>query len=177
MTFFNRYVRAHLNALMVPVVHRLVERDILRNINDHRARTTGSGNMKGFFKRHSQVFDVLDQKIMFHNGSSDSNCVALLECVKPNGVCWHLACDHHQGNAVHVGGGNTSDGVGHARSRSHQGNPHIARRSRVAIGRVHCSLLMTDQHVLNGVLFVQGVVNVQNGATWVAPNVFNAFGL
>ncbi|EKD97596.1 MAG: hypothetical protein ACD_23C00844G0002 [uncultured bacterium] len=42
---------------------------------------------------------------------------------------------------------------------------------------MHCRLFMAHQHMLNGVLLVQRVVDVQNCAAWVAPDVLNVFGL
>jgi hypothetical protein len=42
---------------------------------------------------------------------------------------------------------------------------------------MHRSLLVAHQHVLNGVLLVQGVVNVENRAAGIAPDVLHALGL
>ena len=57
------------------------------------------------------------------------------------------------------------------------GNADFASRARKAIGCVHSSLLVTDQYVLNRVLFVERVVDIQNSAAWVTPDLFHALGL
>jgi len=42
---------------------------------------------------------------------------------------------------------------------------------------MHSGLLVSDEHVLNRVLFVERVVNVEDSTTRVAPEVFDAFRL
>jgi hypothetical protein len=42
---------------------------------------------------------------------------------------------------------------------------------------MHCGLFMAHQHVLNGVLLVECVVDVEHRPAGVAPQVFDAFGL
>jgi hypothetical protein len=67
------------------------------------------------------------------------------------------------------------DGVGHARAGGDQRHAHVARGPGVAVGRVHGRLLMAHEHVLDGVLLVQGVVDVEHRAARVAPDVLDAF--
>jgi hypothetical protein len=40
---------------------------------------------------------------------------------------------------------------------------------------MHSSLFVANQHVLDGVLLVQGVIDVENGATWVTPHELHVF--
>ena len=114
---------------------------------------------------------------MFDDGAGNANGVTLLERVHANGVGRHLPADDHHRNAVHVSRGDAGYGIGHTRPRGHQGNAHIARGAGIAVSRMHRRLFMTDQHVLNRVLLVEGVVNVQHSAAGVTPDVLDLFGL
>ena len=40
---------------------------------------------------------------------------------------------------------------------------------------MHCRLLVADQHVLEFVLFKYLVVDIKNGAAWIAKNEFDLF--
>ena len=60
---------------------------------------------------------------------------------------------------------------------SDESHTHLSGGTRIAVGRVHRRLLMAHQHVLHGVLLVQRVVNVEDRATGIAPDVFDTFGL
>ena len=114
---------------------------------------------------------------MFDDGTGDANGVAFLECIQSNRVRWHLTSDDHHGNAIHVCGRNTCDGIGGPRARCDQSNTHVARGTGVPVGRMNGSLLVTNKHVLYRVLVVERVVNVENCAAWVTPDVLDIFGL
>ena len=89
----------------------------------------------------------------------------------------HLPADDHHWNAVHVSGGDAGYGIGQSGARSDQGHAHFTRSTGKAICSVNCSLLMANKNVLNGFLLVKSVVNVENGTTGVAPDVFDVLGL
>jgi hypothetical protein len=56
---------------------------------------------------------------------------------------------------------------------SDQRHAHIAGGAGIAVGRMHRGLLMAHQHMLDGVLLVQRVVDVENRAAGVAPDVLD----
>jgi len=103
--------------------------------------------------------------------------VALLEGVQTDRGRGHLPGDDHHRDRIHVGRRDAGDGVRHTRAGGHERNTDVAGRARIAVGGVHRGLLMAHQHVLDGVLLVQGVVDVQNGATGIAPDVLDVLGL
>jgi hypothetical protein len=59
----------------------------------------------------------------------------------------------------------------------HQRHAHIAGGAGIAVGGMHGGLLVAHQHVLNGVLLVERVVDVEHRAAGIAPDVLHAFGL
>lgn len=89
----------------------------------------------------------------------------------------HLTGQNHHRNAVHIGGGDAGDRIGHAWTGCHEGNANISGRPGVAVSCMHGGLFMANQHMLNGVLLVKSVINVQHCAARVAPDEFDAFRL
>ena len=172
----HRVVAAHFHAVGV-MKGALLEGHILRNIDHHRTGASGAGNVKGFLDRFGQVAHVLDQKVVLDDGAGDAHGVALLESVQADRMRGHLTGDDHHWNAVHIGGGDAGDGIGHARARGDQRHADFAGGARVAVSRMHSGLLVAHQHMLNGVLFVKRVVDVQDGTAGIAPDVLDVFKL
>ena len=175
MAFAHRVVRTHFHLVGVARVSRFLKRYVFWNIHHHRTRTARPRYEEGFLHDVGHVFRVFDQKVVLDDGSRNAHGVAFLKRIKANGGQRHLPRQNDHRNAVHVSGGNAGDSVGHTRARCHQGHAYIARGAGVAVGRMHCSLFVPHQHVLNRFLLVQGVVNVQNCTTGVAPNELDAF--
>jgi hypothetical protein len=173
----HRVVRAHLDLVGVAVVADLLEGHVLRHIHHHRARPAAARNVKCFFHRHGQILGILDEEVVLDDRPRDADGVAFLECVEPDRRRRHLARNDHHRDAVHVSGRNTGDRIGQSRPRSHQRDADIAGRPGVAVGGMHSGLLVAHQHVLDGVLLVERVVNVENRAAGIAPDVLHAFGL
>jgi hypothetical protein len=133
--------------------------------------------VEGLFHGLGQVAHVLDQEVVLDDGPGDADGVALLEGVQADGGRGHLAGDDHHRDAVHVGRGNAGDGIGHAGAGGDQRHADVAGGAGIAVGRMHGSLLVAHQHVLDGVLLVERVVDVEYRTAGVAPDVLDAFGL
>jgi len=123
------------------------------------------------------VLDVLDQEVVLDDRARDAHGIAFLEGVQANGGRGHLARHHHHRDTVHVGGGDAGDRVRHARAGGDQGHADFAGGARIAVGRVYGRLFVAHQHVLDGVLLVERVVDVQDGAAGVAPDEPDVLGL
>ena len=133
--------------------------------------------MECFLHDQGHVAGIFDQEVVLHDGAGNAHGIALLEGVESDGGSGHLATDDDHGNAVHVGRCNAGDGIGEAGARCDQSNTDIARGAGIAVGRMHSSLLVTNQNVLNGVLLEESVVNVQYSTAWVTPDVLDVLGL
>ena len=114
---------------------------------------------------------------MFDDGARNTHGVTLLKGILANRVRWHLAGDDDHRYAVHVGSRDTCDSVGHTGTRSDQRNTDIACRTGITISRMHCSLLVAHQDVLNNVLLVKSIVNMQYSTARITPDVLDTFGL
>ena len=177
VAFAHRVVRAHADGFGVAVESGLLERHVFRNIYHHRAGATGAGNVECFFQRLGQVAHVFHQKVVLDHGPGDTHGIAFLESIQANGVCRHLAADDHHGDAVHVRGGNAGNGIRQTRAGSDQRHTHITGSTGITVGGVHGCLLVAHQHMLDGVLFVERVVDVKNCTTGVTPDVLDVLGL
>lgn len=133
--------------------------------------------MEGLLHGVRQLAHILDQEVVLDDGAGDADGVALLECIGADVGRRGLAADHDQGNGIGVGGGNAGDGVGQAGTRGHQGHADFTRGTGKTVCRMHSRLLVAHQHMLNGVLLVEGVVDVQDRTARIAPKLLDAFGL
>ena len=177
MAFANWVVGTHVYGCWISGVHGSFEGHIFRDIDHHGTRTAGTRNVEGLFHDVGHLSHVFDQEIVFDDGAGDANGVAFLKCIQSDGMCRNLAGDDDHGDAVHVGRGNTGNSVGHARTRCDQRYTDFTGGTCVAICGMNGCLLMSNKHMFYGVLFVKGVVNMQNSAAWVTPNELDTFGL
>ncbi|MNV44158.1 hypothetical protein D3C71_1359070 [compost metagenome] len=133
--------------------------------------------MEGLLHRHGQIARVFDEEIVFDDGAGNTDRVALLEGIQPNGGRGHLSGNDHHRDAVHVRRSDTGHCVGETWTGCDQRNTHFTRGAGVAVSSVYGSLLMAHQHVLDGVLFVERVVDVENCTAGIAPDVLNVLSL
>ena len=159
------------------MIRHLVKRNIFGNIDHHRARSAAACNVECFFHDQGHVAGIFDQEVVLHDRAGDAHGIAFLEGIKANSSSGHLATDNDHGNTVHVGRCNAGDSIGKAGARCDQSNTDITRGAGIAIGRMHSSLLVANQDVLNGVLLEEGIVDVQYRTAWVTPDVLDVLGL
>ena len=166
-------VRAHFYALWISRVRHLLERDILGDVHHHRPWPTGTGNVECLLERHGQITWIFDQEIVFDDGARDADRIAFLESIQTNGCRGHLTRDDHHRDAVHVGGSDAGHGIREARAGCHQCHTHFTGGAGIPVCSVHCGLFVAHQHMLNGVLLVESVVDIENSSAWVPPDELN----
>ena len=78
-------IRAHADRFR-PDIRQLVCRieNIFRQIDHHRSRASARRQPEGFFQYAGNVFCLLDQKAVLHNGTRNPNHVALLKRIVAN---------------------------------------------------------------------------------------------
>src|SRR5216683_246124 len=123
-----------------------------------------------------EVLDVLDEIVVLCARTRDAHDVGFLEGVVTDHRSRHLSGEDDHRRRVHVGVGNSSDGVGRAGSRRYHHNTGTADEAGVALGHVGRALLMAYQYVFNLWLFEKRIVGRQNGAPWIAEDHVDAFG-
>ena len=159
------------------VEDHLLRQDIGRNVDQHRARTAGCGDMERFAEDGRQLIGGLQQEGVLDHGHGDADDVGLLEAVGADDAAWHLTGDDHERHAVHIGGGDAGDRVGGARAGGNDDHADVARCARIAIGLVHRALLMTGEHMMQLLAVVERVVDLDGLTARVAEHQVDALGL
>ena len=154
---------------------RLADGDVLRQIDQHRAGATGAGDVESFLDGFGQVLDVPDQEVVLDARPGNADRVDFLKRVVADQRRGHLPGEHHQWDGIHVGVGDAGNGVGDAGAGGDQHHAGFAAGAGVTFGGVDGGLFVTDQHMLDMVLGVQGVIDVQHGAARITEHAFDAF--
>jgi hypothetical protein len=122
-----------------------------------------------------QLAHILDQEIVLHAGPGNAHGIHFLEGILADGRGGNLAGDHHHGNGIHVGGGDTRHRVGGAGAGCHDGHADLAGTTGVGVGRMDGRLLMAHQDVLEILLLVDFVIDVEYRAARVPEDVLDTF--
>ncbi len=174
MTLDHRVVRAHLDGFRVFEL-ALGGGDVLRDVDDDRARATAVGDVEGLLQRQRELVYVVDQEVVLDAGPRDADGIALLEGVLADVVVRHLSRDDDDRDRIHVGGSDPGHGIGRARARRDERDADPVRRACQAVGGVNGCLLVADENVLHLILLEERIINVQHGATGIAENVLDLF--
>jgi hypothetical protein len=155
---------------------RIFELDELQSVSGDvdkdRAWSARTGDMKGLFDGHGDIFDPEDKATVLCHGYGDAGDVGLLKAVASDEAGDYLACNGHQGHRVHPCGGDAGNEVRSARPRGAETDPDFASHACIGIGGMRSRLLVPDEEVLDLRIVVgQGIVEGQVGAAWIAPDV------
>ncbi len=131
---------------------------VLGHVDQHRARTTGRRDVKGFLDHPGDIVGVFQQIAMLDDRHRQVEHVRFLEGILAQHAPHALAGDHDHRHRIHMGRQDARDGIGRAGSARHEHCRRLAGRPRVAIGHVGRALLVPHQHELHVVLYhIQGI--------------------
>ena len=163
--------------LIAPDVHRIgvfgldhLLLDIHGDVDEDGPLPAGGGDVEGLLYHSGDVVGVLDQIAVLDKGGHGAGDVHLLKDVPAQQIALHLAGDGHQGDGVHIGGGDAGDEVGGARPGGDHTNAGLARHAGVAGGHVAGVLLRADQGI-GDVRVGQGVHRRADGGSRIAEYV------
>ena len=154
--------RRHLDLLLMPLVGGLVPAqqrllaaaviqiaagDVHGQVDDHRSRPAGTGDIESLLHHVRYVRGVFDQVIMLDDGHGDPGGVRLLEGIGADEVSGDLAGDGHHGDRIHVGVGDPGHQVGGPRSGGGHAYAYAAGDPRVAVGGMGRPLLVAGEHL------------------------------
>src|SRR5690606_40600971 len=86
--------------------------DIVGNVDDHGPGAPAGCHVEGLGDGLGDVLLTLDHVAVLHDGAGNTDHVGFLKGVVTDPVLGYLTGDHHQGDGIHVGGGNAGDGIG-----------------------------------------------------------------
>ncbi len=121
--------------------------DVLGQIDQHRTRTAGGGDVERLGDGPRDVGGVGDEEVVLRDRQRDAADVGFLEGVAADGGAGHLAGDRDHRDAVHVGVGDRRDQVSGARARGSHANADPAGGLRISGGSVTGALLVAHQDV------------------------------
>lgn len=131
------------------------------DVDEHRAGTPGRGNVERLFEYPGKVGGLFDDVAMLCERFGGAGDVGLLKHVPAQQIAADLAGDDHQGDGVHVGGGNTGEQIGGAGAGGGHTDADPARNPGISgrcMGRI---LLGAHQHMVEGTAG-EGVVKRAN---------------
>ncbi len=148
--------------------------DVFRQVNDDRTGTSGAGDVESLLDDAGQIVDILDQVIMLGNRSGNTDEVGLLEGIIANQSGGDLPGNDHHRDRIHVGVGDPGNRIGGTGTAGCDGDTDLAGRTRVTIGGMHCSLLMTGQDMLDRRPH-QVIININDRTTGITKDRIDAF--
>jgi hypothetical protein len=121
-----------------------------------------------------EVLGAANQVIVLGGRTRDPGGVGFLERVVADQMGRHLAGQADDRNAVHQRVHQPGHRIGGTGAGGNQYDADAAGAARIALGGMHGGLLVADQHMADGVLVEQRVVDRQHGAAGIAENDFDA---
>ena len=146
---------------------------VLRDVDQHRARTAGPRDVEGLAQRRRDLVRLGDQVVVLRDRQRHARDVGLLEGVGADERARHLAGDADQRRGVHHGRGDARHHVGGAGAGGGHRHAHAAAGAREAVGHVHGALLVPRQDVVDGVVRHR-VVDGQDRAARIPEHVGDA---
>ncbi len=147
---------------------------VLGDVDEHRARPAGGGQVEGLADGAGDVPGLGDEEVVLGHRQRDPGYVRFLEPVGADQVRGHLTGDRHHGDAVHVGVGERGDQVGRAWAARRHADANPAGCLGVPGRRVPGTLLVADQDVPDLLGVKQWVVRGQDGPAGNAEHHLHA---
>jgi hypothetical protein len=119
--------------------------------------------VKSLLDDHGQVVHILDQVVVLGAGPGDSGNIRLLEGIVADQHGGDLPGKDHHGNGIHVGRGQSGDGIGAAGAGGYDADADLAGGPGITVRGVDRTLFMTHQDMpdLLGIL-AHGMVQGQD---------------
>ena len=105
--------------------------------------------MEGLLDDSGNLPHVLDEIGVLDKGGHRAGDVYLLENIAAQQVALHLPGNGHDGNGIHIGGGDSGDQVGGARAGGHHADPNLAGDPGIAGSHMAGVLLGAYQRIVD----------------------------
>ena len=144
-------------------------RDILRDIHEHRPRPSRPRDAERLADRIRQLCHIFYNETVLCDGHCDPCDIDLLETVLPEERYAHITGDGHDGDGIHVRGGDPGHQVRRPGPAGRQADADFARCPRIPVRRVRRALLMGSEDVADLIpVFIQLVIYIQDSAARIA---------
>ena len=148
--------------------------NVFRNVDKDRSRTTASCNRKRFADSLCQILYVHYNKIMLCNRHCNAGNVYFLKRILTQKAFSNIAGNCDKRNGVHIGSSNSSNKICCARTACCHTNANFSCCTRIAVGSVACSLLVSSQNMTDAIfIFIKLVINVKDCSSRIPENGIN----
>ena len=152
----------------------LVLLDVLRDVDDHGARTAGGSDLEGLVHDARQLVVIEDEEGVLHDRQGHAVEVGFLEGSATDELLVDLASDADQRDAVHVRIGDRSDEIRGARAGGRHADTGLAGRTGVTVGHEGAALLVARQDGADFLGADEAMVELHRGAAWVSKDRVDA---
>ena len=121
--------------------------DVLRDVDEHRARAAGRGDVERLVDDPRDVLGAGDQEVVLGHRHRDAGGIALLEGVGADRSERNLTGDADHRDRVEHGVGERGDDVGRRRATGDHAHAGLAGGVGVALGHVTRALFVAHEHV------------------------------
>ena len=156
-----------LGAVPVELARRLLR--VLGDVDQHRSRAAGGGDVERLANRRRDVLCARHQVVVLRDRQRHAGDVGLLEGVAADQLAADLSRDADDRRGVEHRRGDAGDHVRRAGARCGDGDADLSGRAGEPVGHVRRALLVADQDVPDRVLGHR-VVGRQDGAARIAED-------
>ena len=146
--------------------------DVLGEVEDDGAGSSGFGDVEGFGDDAGDVVDVGDEVGMLHDRHGDADHVGFLEGAAPDHGLGDLAGDGDQGAGIHEGIGDGGDEVGGPGAGGGHADAGLAGDACVAFGGEGATLFMAGQDGAD-LRLGEGLMEFHRGAAGIGEDDFD----
>ena len=147
---------------------RLLLQRVLGDVDVDRPGPARTGQVERLGQDARQLVRVTDEVVVLGHGQRDARDVDLLEGVLAEQGGDHVAGDGDDGDRIQLGRRQARHEVRGARAGGAEADAHLAAGAGEAVGRVRRALLVADEHVPQGRVVAQHVVQRQDHPAGVA---------
>ena len=124
---------------------------ILANIDQHRTRTPTAGNVERLADGSSDLICAGDEIVVFGDGQRDARHIGFLKRVTADEMRRHLPGDENHRNRVHHRSGDARHQIRRTGTGCRHRHTDLPRSARESIRHVRPTLLMPNQHMMDGI--------------------------
>ena len=149
---------------------------VLGEVEHHRSWATRLGDIESASHSPCDVFGTAYLVVPLGDWLSHAHHIDLLESVGTEQRSSYLTADHHERSRIDHCVSHAGDGVHCARTRSHDDASHLATHAGISLSRMHCTLLMTHEYMIERFLMIiESIVGRHDGTSWVAKEDIHTF--
>ena len=149
--------------------------NILRNIDQHRPRSSSLSNAKSLSDCFCKLCYIFDNIAVFCHRHYNACDINFLEGILSKKGSSNITGNCYHRNRVHTRGGNSGYQVGCTWAGSCQTHADLSCCTGVTVCCVGSSLLMGSKYMFDFItVSVKGVINVQNSSAWISENGIHA---